>query len=53
MNKKIINSLRKVCDYLYWDEYKNWNEYGRDSNHIFNSVHVLELFTQSIEEKKS
>lgn len=43
IDKKIIKSMQKVVDYLYYDEHKDWQQNGSlvKDNHIFHSVKAL------------
>jgi hypothetical protein len=42
MDHETIESLRRVIDYLWKDEYKSWQEDGKPSSHIFNDLIALD-----------
>jgi hypothetical protein len=51
---ELINSLRKVCDYIYEDEYKDYHygEWGIEpKDHIFNHIQRLEEHCQLLEKE--
>lgn len=48
--KELIKSIKKVVNYLYKDELRNYEEYDEDSKerklHIFNDIIVLQGYTK-------
>jgi len=42
ITEKQLDAMRKVIDYLFNDEYKDWSATGRHDDHIFNAVKTLD-----------
>lgn len=41
MNKETLQSLNSIINYLYTDEYKNWEESNFPKEHIFNDIKAV------------
>ena len=48
---KLINSLRHLLDYIYYEEYDDWVESGFSKNHIGYHIQILEIHCQSLEKE--
>lgn len=55
MEKNVLYHIKKVIEYLYYDEHKDFESSCRENqeNHIFNSVKYLDSFFSNVEDIKS
>jgi len=51
-NKAIVNSIEKVVDYLWREEYNHWEEEKNPQNHIFHSVNTLRNWLHNHQNKE-
>ncbi|HVB33752.1 MAG TPA: hypothetical protein VNJ52_05180 [Patescibacteria group bacterium] len=42
MDDQTLESVRRVLDYLWQDEYKSWKEDGKPDSHIFHDLCALD-----------
>jgi len=51
-NKNALNHIKKVIEYLYYDELKHFESSSKEDQktHIFNSVRYLDIYFENVED---
>jgi hypothetical protein len=45
---QIESDIRKICEYLHYDEEKHWKECGKPKQHIWKRIERVEVWLSQI-----